>query len=226
MKKIIFNDKYGLTKAVLEGRKTQTRRVLNPTMFFQRLETFEGWSKEDISAWKRSCKRRLYEAQGYELQQMLDYALSSSRYKVGEEVAVAQPYRMTACEVDYNEKEIKKVVSSIGWKNKMYVKANLMPHRIRITYIRIERLQEISDEDCIAEGISPSNQRETLWCVAPINDDKCCGIEYDHSIFGDGPWHLHPDAKAAYADLIDHIFGKGTWESNPYVFVYEFELIK
>ena len=29
MKKIMFNDKYGLTQAVFEGRKTQTRRILN-----------------------------------------------------------------------------------------------------------------------------------------------------------------------------------------------------
>ena len=29
MKKIMFNDKYGLTKAVLEGKKTQTRRVIS-----------------------------------------------------------------------------------------------------------------------------------------------------------------------------------------------------
>lgn len=35
MKKIMFNDKYGLTEAVLEGRKTQTRRMLNPTRFFK-----------------------------------------------------------------------------------------------------------------------------------------------------------------------------------------------
>lgn len=43
MKKIIFNDKYGLTNAVLEGRKTQTRRILNPTMLFQRQNTYEGY---------------------------------------------------------------------------------------------------------------------------------------------------------------------------------------
>lgn len=73
----MFNDKYGLTQAVLDGRKTQTRRTLNPTMFFQRLETYEGWSNEDISAWKRSCNRRLYEAQGYMLQQMLEILLAS-----------------------------------------------------------------------------------------------------------------------------------------------------
>ena len=32
--------------------------------------------------------------------------------------------------------------------------------------------------------------------------------------------------RIAYAALIDKISGKGTWASNPYVFVYEFELIK
>ena len=210
MKKIIFNDKYRLTQAVLEGRKTQTRRVLNPTMLFKRLETYEGWSKEDISAWERSCKRRLYEAQGYELQQMLDYALSSSRYKIGEEVAVAQPYRMTACEVDYNEKEIKEVVCSIGWKNKMYVKADLMPNRIRITNIRIERLQDISEEDCLAEGIVDFESR--------INKAHFYSITDESATYG--------TAKKPYSLLIDKIAGKGTWASNPYVFVYEFELIK
>ena len=48
MKKIMFNDKYGLTEAVLERRKTQTRRILNPTMLFERLNTYEGREKEDI----------------------------------------------------------------------------------------------------------------------------------------------------------------------------------
>uniref|UniRef100_UPI00402502B8 hypothetical protein n=1 Tax=Prevotella sp. TaxID=59823 RepID=UPI00402502B8 len=214
MKKILFNDKYGLTKAVLEGRKTQTRRVLNPTMFFQRLETFEGWSKEDISAWKRSCKRRFYEAQGDILQQMLDYALSSSRYKIGEEVAIAQPYRMTACKVNYNEKEIKKVVSSKGWRNKMFVKADLMPHRIRITNLRVERLQEISDEDCIAEGIKKNPEvLRGMW-------------EFSYIKYVTLKFEMSTTPRGAYAKLIDHISGKGTWESNPYVFVYEFELIK
>lgn len=210
MQKIMFNDKYGLTQAVLEGRKTQTRRMLNPTMLFKRLETYEGWSKEDISAWKRSCKRRLYEAQEYELQQMLDYALSSSRYKVGEEVAVAQPYRMTACKVDYNEKEIKEVVCSIGWKNKMYVKANLMPYRIRITNIHVERLQDISEADSLKEGI---------W-----RDDNVGleGTTYWYHGLANSSFRTPQEA---YASLIDRISGKGTWESNPYVFVYDFELI-
>ena len=73
MKKIMFNDKYGLTEAVLERRKTQTRRILKPTMLFERLNTYEGWEKEDIADWKESCKDRLYKADGKELKEMLVY---------------------------------------------------------------------------------------------------------------------------------------------------------
>lgn len=210
MKKIMFNDRYGLTQAVLDGRKTQTRRVLSTTMFFQRLKTCEGWSNNDIRAWKRSCNRQLYETQGYMLQQMLDYALSSSRYKVGEVIAVAQKYKDIA--LDMPVELAAELIKQPGWKNKMFVKADLMPHRIRITNIRIERLQDISDEDCIAEGIYPkANGR--WYCYDVV---RRMGVSYDP----------YPDPREAYAALIDKISGKGTWESNPWVFVYDFELVK
>lgn len=215
MKKIMFNDKYGLTQAVLEGRKTQTRRMLNPTMFFQRLETYEGWSNEDISAWKRSCNRRLYEAQGDTLQQMLDYALSSSRYKLGETIAIAQRYEDMAKDDDLFRlcsNILGRILFEKGCQNKMFVRADLMPHHIRITNIRVEHLQDISDEDCIAEGIYPkANGR--WYCYDVV---RRMGVSYDP----------YPDPREAYAALIDKISGKGTWESNPWVFVYDFKLVK
>lgn len=209
MKKIMFNDKYGLTQAVLEGRKTQTRRMLNPTMFFQRLETYEGWSNEDISAWKRSCNRRLYEAQGDMLQQMFDYALSSSRYKVGEVVAIAQKYADLAYDGEFF-RLLGKVIFEKGFHNKMFVKADFMSHRIRITNIRVERLQDISEEDCIAEGV---------W-----RDDNV-GLEGTMFWYHGLANSSFRTPQQAYASLIDRISGKGTWESNPYVFVYDFELV-
>lgn len=205
----MFNDRCGLTQAVLEGRKTQTRRMLNPTMFFQRLETDEGWSNEDISAWKRSCNRQLYAAKGDLLQQMLDYALSSSRYKLGEVVAVSQKYKDIA--LDMPVELAAELIKQPGWNNKMFVKADLMPHRIHITNIRIERLQDISEEDCLKEGIWRDNnvgfEGTTYWYHGLANSS-------------------FRTAKEAYAALIDKISGKGTWESNPYVFVYDFELVK
>ena len=213
MKKIMFNDKYGLTQAVLEGRKTQTRRILNPTMLFIRMKTFEGWSKEDIGSWKASCMKRLYAAQGEELQQMIDCALQHSRYKLGETIAIAQRYKDMAKDDDFFRlcsNILGRILFEKGCYNKMFVRADFMPHRIRITNIRVERLQDISEEDCIAEGV---------W-----RDDNV-GLE------GTTYWY-HGLANSsfrtpqqAYASLIDRISGKGTWESNPYVFVYDFELI-
>lgn len=214
MKKIMFNDKYGLSQAVLDGRKTQTRRMLNPTMFFQRSETYEGWSNEDISAWKRSCNRRLYEAQGYMLQQMLDYALSSSRYKLGETIAIAQRYEDVAKDDDLFRlccNIFGRIPFEKGCHNKMFVRADLMPHHIRITNIRVERLQDISEEDCLKEGIWRDDnvglEGTTYWYHGLVNSS-------------------FRTAKEAYAALIDKISDKGTWESNPWVFVYDFELVK
>lgn len=204
----MFNDKYGLTDAVLIGRKTQTRRILNPTILFERLNTYEGWTKESIADWKESCKDRLYKAEGEELKEMLDYALEHSLYKVGENVAIAQRYIDLADNDEFyrlcgiHGMPLECIKFEKGCKNKMFVKADLMPNRIRITDIRAERLQEISDEDCIAEGI---------WK----------GVTYWYHGLANSPYRT---AKEAYAALIDKISGKGTWKNNPYVFVYDFEL--
>mgnify|MGYP004457704741 CR=1 FL=1 len=203
MQKIMFNDKYNLTKAVLEGRKTQTRRIAytgNATIIDC------GICIEQKNFGRATLFRGIDE-------------IVHSRYNIGEEVAVAQPYRMTACKVDYNEKEIKEVVCSIGWANKMYVKADLMPHRIRITDIRAERLQDISKDDCLAEGIKEIYETNVddpteFYGYAFLPDASPC------------PAHCYCEAQEAYAALIDKISGKGTWASNPYVFVYEFELVK
>lgn len=195
MKKIMFNDKYGLTQAVLEGRKTQTRRTF--------LKPGEENLLHDITS---------------------DYLISvRSRYKVGETIAIAQPYADITPQVDWVKCMIRK--EKLGWNNKMFVRAEDIPHHIRITKIRIERLQDISDEDCLKEGICRSDIKNTLWGVAPIRGEGKSGTTYEHSVLGYGPWHLFPSVKRAYASLIDRISCKGTWASNPYVFVYDFELI-
>lgn len=217
MKKIMFNDQYGLTQAVLEGRKTQTRRILNPTMLFERLDTYEGWTKESIADWKESCKDRLYKAEGEELKEMLDYALEHSSYKVGEKVAITQRYiDLTNNDEFYrlcgiHGMPLECIGSEKGCYNKMFVKADLMPHRIRITNIRVERLQDISEEDCLAEGIQDivgkTYPGTHFYCITKA--DTC---------------YVTP--REPYAKLIDKISGKGTWDRKPLVFVYEFELIK
>ena len=201
MQKIMFNDKYGLTQAVLDGRKTQTRRI-----------AYAGYIKfpNTCIGLKGNSRNKLYLRDGRNI-------VARSHYKIGEEVAIAQAYRVAACNVDYSDKKIEEVDCSKGWKNKMFVKAELMPHRIRITNIRAERLQYITDEECLAEGI-----REQYF-YSGEEEPELEGYSY-HAWNVLKPLFCTP--REAYAALIDKISGKGTWASNPYVFVYEFELIK
>ena len=191
MKKIMFNDTYGLTQAVLKGRKTQTRRIVytqNGFVVFDS-EDFQHKKLDNGQALLTLCNNRF----------------KTARYKIGEEVTIAQRYS------DIANTHGQELAQLPGWDNKMFVKADLMPHRIRITNIRVERLQDISEQDCMAEGVWRDDnvglEGTTYWYHGLVNSS-------------------FRTAKEAYAALIDKISGKGTWESNPYVFVYDFELVK
>ena len=192
MKKIMFNDKYDLTQAVLNGRKTQTRRIAYmPNGFL----TFDD---KDFQLKKLD--------NGQALLTLYNNSFKTSLYKIGEEVAIAQKYADLAYDGEFF-RLVGEVIFEKGCHNKMFVKADLMPHRIRITNIRVERLQDISEDDCLKEGI---------WKTHNVGLE---GVTYwSNSSFR--------TAKDAYAALIDKISGKGTWESNPWVFVYDFELVK
>lgn len=193
MKKIMFNDQYGLTQAVLEGRKTQTRRIAyqEPFKFYCNC----GFCTEGKD------KGKLFINDGNEI-------VAKSTYKIREVVAIAQRY----CDIPFaNDIFIREV--PIGWSNKMFVKSDLMPHQIMITNIRCERLQDISTDDCMKEGIFCSHmewfhdkfsydatndsKRKKWWYQTPIEAYKMLSCKL----------HLH-------------------WDSNPLVFVYDFVLVK
>lgn len=198
----MFNDKYGLTKAVLKGRKTQTRRIVH----FGDVD--DVYAKKDLFP---ICNNRVEPC-------LIE---KYSNYKVGEIVAIAQSYKdagyspdnifyRSIHKIDGYKKET--ACSQKGWNNKMFVAPNLMPHQIRITNVRIERLQDIRDEDCLAEGIEFDGKAQSFYCG--FNDSTNSKI-----------W-LESTPREAYAALINKVSGKGTWESNPYVFVYDFKLVK
>lgn len=195
MKKIMFNDKYGLTQAVLDGRKTQTRRII-PERLFKECRTnalIEIGGNYDL--WVSTC---------------LELLVKKSPYKVGEVVAVAQAYKDISCDFYYHHNHR----GLAGWNNKMFVRADEMPHRIKITNIRVERLQDISEEDCLKEG------------VMRIGNYKfgAYGIWSKSSKIGNA-YAIFESARQSFAALINKVSGKGTWESNPWVFVYDFELV-
>ena len=211
MKKIMFSTEYGLQQGVIARTKTMTRRVdkkLNHPLV------------TDISEWGIDDNGKCYLTITYSTGLTEDVYPA---YQIGEEVAVAQAYQTlwwpALPGIDWKA-ITDEVTHSKGWTNKMFVKAEYMPYRIRITNIRVERLQDISDEDCLREGIydvfpyidrNPNDKVKSYWFV----DKK--------SKYG---YHQLSPVRDCFALLIDKVSGKGTWERNPWVFVYEFELVK
>lgn len=188
----MFNDKFGLTQAVLDGRKTMTRRI-----------------SEDQIRNSIFCKSGYESIHGYEIK---------PKYEVGEIVAIAQSYKDSGYYPDSLDRHPKDLSirglmkDSAGWNNKMFVKSYACKYHIKITNVKVERLQDISDEDCMKEGI----------IHAYTNNN---GIKIYHTPHTKRGYLSTDVAQEAFAFLINKVSGKGTWESNPYVFVYEFKLI-
>lgn len=215
MKKIMFNDRYGLTEAVLSGRKTMTRRIIKSKNIIAR-----HWNP-DFNV------NHCYYTDERGRCQLIDTDTNKiiiPQYNVGEVVAVAQSYK------DCTEECIKTTGLEVttkphlakvpGYKNKMFVRADLMPHHIRITDIKVERLQDISDEDFIKEGVREVyvnnnwGNSASHWEFQVPYEDK---LGRTKLLRGATPQEV-------YAALIDKISGYGTWDSNPLVFAYEFEM--
>lgn len=183
MQKIMFNDKYGLTQAVLNGRKTMTRRIIE--------------TKTD--------------AEG-------NIIFPAPKYKIGEVIAIAQSYSTIEKECGAEKIPSHITENSPGYRNKMFVSAGNMPHHIKITGIKRERLQDISEEDCLREGVFEGE----FESYATGHIKPCYFIAWPLTV--KKQYFMAP--REAFACLIDKVSGKGTWESNAYVYAYEFEIIK
>lgn len=210
MKKIMFNDKFMLTQVVLNGTKTMTRRIAKfeqSARLYDEVYNIEG-GMNDKGQWIFTLFNKYGEIIGDII----------PRYNVGEVVAIAQPYKTLYPNADFEmEDSYHFLTESKGWNNKMFVKADLMPHHIKITDVRVERLQDITDEDCLKEGI----RKATIGYYVDGLMVRDWGKE-SHRETESGNIKLFPTPKLAYASLINKICGKGTWERNPWVEAYTF----
>ena len=227
MKKIMFNDKYSLTQAVLNGRKTMTRRVCKYDRPNETYDiVFPVFEPNDYDN-DGNIVSPLNYAFGWKNDKGDFTGWNIPKYKVGEVCAIAQSYETIFhsgnCPNDFfvDSSTINKKYCGAGLKNKLFVRADFMPHHIRITNIKIQRLQEISNEDCLKEGII-----KTIYKSA---DGEWGRYYWHHGVTRSncpyGQYKEYSNPLEAFASLIDCVSGKGTFKSNPYVFVYEFELV-
>lgn len=204
MQKIGFNKRYGLQDAVVKYKtKTMTRRIENCLDVLYNAEERLGEplvinEQKVVNEYLVLTKTNAH------------ILYLKPRYKLGEQVAVAQAYNEIINELPDRTREyvIGYYADSKAWNNKLYVRSDLMPHLIEITGIRVERLQDISDEDCLKEGLVKGLLTYGYRCT--------------------GGMEAYTTPRDAFAALIDcrGICGPGTWKRNPWVVVYTFKLIK
>jgi len=169
-------------KAVIEGRKTQTRRII----------------KDSDIVCVVDAGTVLYESTGERVK---------PRYKVGETLYLKEPY-FDCTDEGQEGLYYRYRGDNMGlyvWQNKRFMPAKYARYFIKITGVRCERLQDISDADCKREGLY---NKETGFYWNGKKGDVVGSAEF------------------VFACCIDDINGEGTWESNPFVWVYDFELTK
>ena len=215
MQKIMFEHRrFGLEQAVIARLKENTRR---------RVRFPKGINDADVKSAVMGIdqKGRVYFTFSVATDQGTEAVDVYPKYQIGEKVAVAQAYKNDEVLTynAYNEdgtkrtdgaKRHKEMLVSEGYRNKLFVRADLMPHVIEITDIKAERLQDISNEDCLREGLLAGEQEPKMY-----------GFRLPK-----GTVLSFMTPREAFSALIDRLNGRGTWERNEWQFAYTFKLIK
>lgn len=193
-KPILFSGE--MVRAILDGRKTQTRRAL-------KVQPLDILPMNVPNQWATLRERAPNHGDVIKCR----FGVPGDRLWVRETFCVgfdneqSWHYRAT----DPNPAEF----SRMGWKWKPSIFMPRAASRItlEIVDVRVERLQEISEGDCFAEGIKPI---ECLDCDALILTHRAGDSHYDDPI-------------PAYKSLWERINGAGSWALNPWVWVVEFK---
>lgn len=227
-KPILFSA--SMVKALLDGRKTQTRRIITP-------QPPEGvvhhcWFDAPIYGFKYShqptddwFKVRLKAA-------VSDYLYVREHWRTDRAYDDLSPSEMGGEEpVRYLSDDTLQtwgfsIAHFDGGRHRQGMHMPRWASRLTlpVTEVKVERLQDISEADALAEGIIYENVIVDMKCYggAPVEitaDRYWNGTEPDD-------FQGHESAVDAYAELWDHINGPGSWEKNPWVSATKFQVIK
>ena len=204
MKPILFNTE--MVKAILNGRKTMTRRLIKfPKGTIGRLPEYRFVGKSPYLFYPCGIKHSKYKV-GDVLYVRETWARVSDWTTVDEEVGVPDGYIYKA-DWDYRENP--------KWHPSIHMPKEAARIFLKVTNVRVERLQDISFIDALNEGIEP---RITEY------DGRL-----DHSEIAEAySISCQKECIDAFHKLWDSTIKKSEldrygWNANPWVFVYQFD---
>lgn len=208
LKPILFSTP--MVQAILDGRKTQTRRKIK---YNKKIEDPEiGFSVFTDDA--------VFEVRGIHENGEFGSSFFELPIREGDILWVRETFAKVLAEdlngdtvYGYTYKANDNIIDKIQkWRPSIFMPKEAARIFLEATNVRVERLQDISEEGAIAEGIKPT------W----INDDKA-QCKYKNYI-NDGRGSLDP--VESFKSLWESINGKDSWERNPFVWVYELKQIE
>jgi len=234
--------KESLSVATWEGRKTQTRRIIN----------LKGLTLADIQTdpddplftyWKTDKRTDLPFDADYQVTIRMSELIKKARYKLGSFVYIKEPYYGGTAglelvyKYDYDLDDHKRSLLDKKklWNNKLFMPKHLARKWIKITGIRVEKLQDITRKDIIREGIENRvegpdhlfgnyNITPAIRKLARAGGDIAKWAREAIEKTGPFGWYGYEDGdRRSFQSLINRINGKGTWEANPWVFVYDYQ---
>lgn len=200
---MIFNSE--MVRAILSGQKTQTRRIVKCD--FQEIA---GRDDGSLWPWREDCEHAE------------DYWYPCTFGDVGDRIWVRETHHLDQYGYTYKAdgdwiKEMRES-GAFGcdekWTPSMHMKRCASRILLEITNVRVERLNDISEQDAIAEGI------DTDWLAESQDNYDCIA---DHNMTG------RPTAKGHFSYLWQSIYGDDEskcWEKNPWVWVIEFKRVQ
>lgn len=215
--------------ALLDGRKSQTRRIVKPQPYSNGFR-FDGddflchndylppsamlmdighgksrYTTSDIEGWESSCP--------YGQNDEFLWVRETWRTDGPQSECTGPSDVRFAASVDEAEWAISK------WKPSIFMPRWASRITLRITDVRVERLHEITEANAIAEGVEFESADPPFYYLPGIHPHSitAVGVEESGSV---------PHAVRSYAKLWDHINGSGYWARNDWVWVISFATIK
>ncbi|HCB0645439.1 TPA: hypothetical protein MYL57_005537 [Klebsiella variicola subsp. variicola] len=228
---MIFNAE--MVRAILDGRKTQTRREVKLNLDIARLATTYDWATSLAANHYQDLTEEQIQQKAESLRGVIHPVILGN----GQMVSIICPHgkpgdriwvRETFCPVDDTQYGGEKWVDyratpryeashpagwdsapndaeALKWRPSIHMPRWASRILLEITDVRVERLNAISQADAIAEGAPPSH---------PSID--CVSQEYGFPDF----------SRSWFGQTWQHIYGEESWDANPWVWVIEFKRVE
>lgn len=211
LRPILFST--AMVQAILDGRKTQTRRVCR----------HQHWSHSElVDVNVNGITQKVDRNVSYPYGQPGDILwVRETWVNLNSDFAIMKPLYIYKCD-GISER----FTGKIKWKPSIHMPFAAARIFLRVKNVRVERLHEISDEDAVAEGIDTD-----LWDMAIVSrnyktkDGWFVAWSYEHWSCENISVDVDEVYRKSFQSLWESINGSESWEANPWVWVVEFESI-